>query len=393
MTKEIETDVLIVGGGPTGLALAIGLQQQGIRHMVIEKENVRHGTSRAAVIHAHTLEMLQGLGVTESLVKNGLKLTRFALRDRDRSLISLNFSDLPSAHNYILMIPQDKTEEMLEERLVALGGRLRRGTTATQFIETLDGVATRVITPEGEQTIRARNVVGADGAKSRVREAAGIAFAGGDYGESLILGDARVSGALRREEVNLFLSTEGLVVVAPLPNGAYRIVATLENAPERPGAEIIQAILDARGPRGRCKVEEVIWSSRFRLHHRVASTYRKGPFVLMGDAAHVHSPAGGQGMNTGLVDATVLSDALGRLLKGGESDVVLDQYGALRRPAAQEVMDLAGRLTEIATMDGAFKTTLRNALMSMAGALPPFRKRLELNLSGLSRTRYTKLAA
>lgn len=380
------TDVLIVGAGPTGLALAIALQQAGVRHVIIDKLIQPQNTSRAAVIHAHTLEMLEQLKVSQALTAHGLKLGRFSIRDRDRSLLGLTFDALPSAYSYLLMLPQDVTESVLAERLRALGGGVHRGITASSAKQDAHGATVTLATPDGERTIEARYVVGGDGMHSVVREAAGIEFEGGAYEDSFVLADVRMQWDAGPSEVSLFFSPDGLVVVAPLPGGTYRIVATADPAPEHPNVQDIQRIVDSRGPaKVHNRVEEVVWSSRFRVHHRVAKSYRSGRFFLMGDAAHVHSPAGGQGMNTGLVDAVVLGRLLGDAIAKGLPDSVLDKYEELRRPAAVEVLTLAGRLTHMATVRGAARRTIRNLLLSFVQVFPPARRRLVMNLSGLSR--------
>ena len=173
-----ETDVLIVGAGPTGLALAVTLRQAGIRSLIVDRLAAGQNTSRAAVIHAHTLEVLERLGVTDALERRGLPLTRFVLRDHDKAVLELDFSMLPSRYAQILMIPQDETEAILAERLEALGGSVERGVTATAIESGAGGATVHVETTEGEQAIRARYVVGGDGMHSVVREAAGIAFDG-----------------------------------------------------------------------------------------------------------------------------------------------------------------------------------------------------------------------
>lgn len=380
-----ETDVLIVGAGPTGLALALTLQQAGVRPVIVDRLAAGQNTSRAAVIHAHTLEVLERLGVTEDLERRGLPLTRFALRDHDRALLELDFSTLPSRYAQILMIPQDETEAILADRLASLGGSVARGVTATRIERDAAGAVVHVETPEGPQAIRARYVVGGDGMHSVVREAAGIAFHGESAAGSFVLADVHMDWALSTE-VTLFFSPEGMGVVAPLPANRYRIVAPVEDAPEAPDAAFVQALLDARGPRkSPGRVREVLWSSRFRVHHRVAARYRSGPFFVMGDAAHVHSPAGGQGMNTGLVDAVVLGQLLADVIAGGAPDTTLDLYEEKRRPAAAEVLALADRLTRIATMRSLAGRILRNLVLRLLGASPVFRRKLALNLSGLAR--------
>jgi 2-polyprenyl-6-methoxyphenol hydroxylase-like FAD-dependent oxidoreductase len=161
----------------------------------------------------------------------------------------------------------------------------------------------------------------------------------------------------------------------------HRIVATVDEAPEHPDAAFVQALLDTRGPqRERALVREVLWGSRFRVHHRIADVYRSGRILLAGDAAHVHSPAGGQGMNAGILDAMSLADALVAAL-AGDTDT-LDAYGALRRPVAQQIVALADRLTRMATIRPGLRS-LRNLLLSTVARLPLARRQLAWRLSGL----------
>ncbi|WP_421592964.1 FAD-dependent oxidoreductase [Shinella sp. M27] len=380
-----ETDVLIVGAGPTGLALAVTLQQAGLRPVIVDRLAAGQNTSRAAVIHAHTLEVLERIGVTDELERRGLPLTRFALRDHDKALLELDFSMLPSRYAEVLMIPQDETEAILTERLAVLGGSVARGVTATKVETDAGGATVHLAMEEGEQVIRARYLIGGDGMHSVVREAAGIAFDGEAYAGSFVLADVHMDWGFS-DEVTLLFSPEGMGVVAPLPGGHFRIVAPVEEAPPEPDAAFVQALLDARGPRtvpGR--VRDVIWSSRFRVHHRVASHYRSGPVFVMGDAAHVHSPAGGQGMNTGIVDAVVLGQLLADVLNGKAPETTLDLYEEKRRPAAVEVLALADRLTRMAMVRSVFGRILRNLALRVIGASPVFRRKLALNVSGLAR--------
>ena len=388
-TLPAQTDVLIAGAGPTGLALAVSMQQAGIKHVLVDKLPEGLNTSRAGVIHAHTLEVLESLGVSNELVKRGLKVTDFCIRERDRVLLRLRFNEIPSKYPYVLMLPQDETERILTERLEALGGAVHRNITVVEARRESEQARVRLTTPEGEAVIHAKYVVGGDGMHSTIRTAAGASFEGGTYEESFVLADVRMAWAFNTSEVTMFFSPEGLVVVAPLPGERFRVVATLDEAPERPSREDIQALMDTRGPMSGGKtVTEVLWSSRFRVHHRVADSYRSGPFLLMGDAAHVHSPAGGQGMNTGLVDAVVLGQLLARALQDG-SDSQLDQYQRLRQPAAKEVLALAGRLTSFATIRGAPRRALRNGILSLIGMVPAAQRRFVMNVSGLSRRAFS----
>lgn len=385
--NDMNTDILIVGAGPTGLALATTLKRAGIDCIIVDRLNTGQNTSRAAVIHAHTLEVLDALGVSERLGGEGLKLARFAIRDRSQALVKLRFDRLPSRFAHLLMLPQDRTETILAEALAAAGGTVHRGWTVESLEQVPDGITAVVAFEGGKQTLHARYAVGADGMHSLVRESAGIGFEGTRYEESFVLADVSMRWELGREEVSLFFSPAGLVVVAPLPaTDRYRVVATFEDAPEHPGIADVQALLDARGPQsGAAQVTDVLWSSRFHLHHRVANRYRNGRFLLVGDAAHVHSPAGGQGMNTGLVDACVLGRLLAEVVSGRRDDSYLDRYEALRRPAAKQVLRLAGRLTQMATIKSIPGRIFRNLALWLIDHLPIARRRLEMNLSGLSR--------
>jgi 2-polyprenyl-6-methoxyphenol hydroxylase-like FAD-dependent oxidoreductase len=375
-----DTDVLIVGAGPTGLTLAAALAARKIDSIVIDRQAAGDNTSRAAVVHARTLEVLESLDVTPRLVSRGLQARRFTIRDRDRVLVPVEFGALPTPYPYTLMVSQAVTEAVLLQRLTELGGSVQRPRTLLALQQDGGGVHA---TLDNGLRLRARYVVGADGMHSAVRDLSGIAFEGASYGESFVLADVRLQsdGPLPMHEVILYFSPAGLVVVAPLPDGAFRIVATVDEAPPQPDIAFVQALLDERGAASsRALVTQLVWSSRFKVHHRVAESYRAGRVLLAGDAAHVHSPAGGQGMNAGILDALCLADALAQALAGAAH--ALDAYGQERRPVAQQVVAFADRLTRLATVPRALRG-LRNALLSILAKLPPFRRQLAWRLSGL----------
>lgn len=375
----MDTEVLIVGAGPAGLTLAGTLLSRGTQVTVVDRLVEGANTSRAAAVNARTLEVLEGLDVTRRMVKAGLSAPRFTMRQGERTLVPIDFSVLPTKYPYTLMISQADTEALLAERLVELGGTVIRPKSLVRLVQDRDGVAA---TFDDNDTIRARFVVGADGMNSTVREQAGIGFAGGEYTESFALADVRLSGAAPNDEVILFYAVTGLNVLAPLPGGIHRVVAPTRHTPEKPSAEFVQELLDTRGfGPGRTVVNDVIWGSRFRIHHRVADTYRAGRLLLVGDAAHVHSPAGGQGMNLGIQDAVALADTLHGVLQG-DSHAALDAYSASRRPVAREVLSMTGRLTRLATLPRAARPA-RNSLMRLAATVPAGRNGLAMRLSGL----------
>ncbi|ESZ66579.1 FAD-dependent monooxygenase [Mesorhizobium sp. C120A] len=388
------TEVLIIGAGPTGMALSIALHQAGVDHVLIDKLTQGLQTSRAGVIHAQTLESLEPLGVTQRLSELSVNLDDFAIRDRSRVLLKLDFGKLPSKHPYLMMLPQNVTEQVFAERIAVLGGVIHREVEAVAVAQDSDGARVTVVEQGHEKLISARYVVGADGMQSLVRKSTGIEFDGEAYDGSFVLADVRLDWLVGPAEVSLFFAPAGLVVVAPLPDGSYRVVATMKDAPEKPGTADIQALLDSRGPTTtRARVLDLTWSSRFRVHHRLVRAYRNDRLFLMGDAAHVHSPAGGQGMNTGIIDAVVLGQLLGDVVNGIRSATELDLYEKLRRPAAQEVLDLAGKMTEMALAHNPVKRFVRNLSLSLVNLLPFVKRRIALKLSGLSRASNARLPA
>ncbi|ORW36791.1 pentachlorophenol monooxygenase [Mycobacterium paraense] len=376
-----DTDVLVVGAGPTGLALGASLIARGMRAVLVDRLAEGQNTTRAAAVNARTLEVLEDLDVAPRMVKAGLIAPRFTIRQGRRVLMPVDFSELPTKHPYTLMLSQADTERLLLERLHELGGAVIRPKTLSRLTQDADGVT--AIFDDGE-TIRARYVVGADGMHSTVREHAGIGFTGGEFAESFALADVRLAGEAPRAEVILFYAREGLNVLAPLPGDIFRIVAPVADAPKEPSAEFVQDLLDTRGfGPGELKVTELLWGTRFHIHHRVADSYSAGRLLLAGDAAHVHSPAGGQGMNLGIADAISLGGALAEVLRGG-SDAALDAYAAAQRQRAEQVLKLTGRLTRISTLPRPLRP-IRNSTMLLAARVPGVRRQLAVQLSGLGR--------
>ncbi|MBO2455763.1 FAD-dependent monooxygenase [Actinomadura barringtoniae] len=376
------TDVLIVGAGPVGLTLAATLRQRGVDAVLVDRQAEGANTSRAAVVHARTLEVLETISVSDELVSRGIITPRFTVRDRDRALLTVDFDGLPTSYPYTLMVPQNVTEAVLLDRLHALGGQVHRPYELAEMTQDPNGVTATMSTGE---TIRARYAVGADGMHSKVREQAGIGFTGATYAESFVLADVRMDWDQRPDEVMLYFAPEGLVVVAPLPGGHYRIVATVNEAPEHPTLEDVQALLDSRGPAKRpAKVTEVVWSSRFRVHHRLADHYRADRIFLAGDAAHVHSPAGGQGMNTGIQDAVALGARLSSVLADGKPETDLDSYETDRRPVAAGVVAFTDRMTRVATLGHAPQRKVRNLFLRALNHIPAVHRTMAMRLSELS---------
>jgi 2-polyprenyl-6-methoxyphenol hydroxylase-like FAD-dependent oxidoreductase len=284
------------------------------------------------------------------------------------------------------MVPQDRVEQCLLRHLEQLGGGVARPCELIGFAATASGVEGRVRVEGSTETVKARWLIGCDGMHSTVRDQSGVAFVGGEYEQGFALADVHMDWPLSREEVTLFFSPAGFTVVAPLPDDRFRIVATADHVPDRPSVDFMQTLLDARGPATRPgRIRDIVWSSRFHIHHRVAANPRKGRVLLCGDAAHVHSPAGGQGMNIGIQDAASLAEVFAEARKHAAARLNerLDAWGRARHRVATGVVATTDRMTRMATMKSGIGKALRNAAFAFAGHLPPVRAAVANTLAEL----------
>ena len=336
------------------------------------------------MIHARTLEVLDELGVADRIVAEGVVVPDFTVRDRARTIAHLDFRGLPTRYPFTLMLPQARTEQLLSDALAATGCAVEREVDLVA-LRSEDGGDIAVLR-RGDGTVEEvvpRFLVGADGSRSRVRQERGIAFEGAEYDASFVLADVSLDWSLPPDEVQLFLAAPGLVVVAPLPGARHRIVATMDDAPAGPSVDDVQRLLDERGPGG-AVVRSVVWSSRFRVAHRLASRFRDGAVFLVGDAAHVHSPAGGQGMNLGIQDAAMLGGQLAEVVLGARGDDALDAYERERRAAARRVIVLTDRMTRMATVRHPVLRWARNAAMGVVLSREGVRRALATRIAQLA---------
>lgn len=379
-----KTEVLIVGAGPTGLTLAIELARQEVSFRLIDKDRERATTSRAIGTQARTIEVFQLMGIPANALVPSVRPRAFRLAERERTLARVTLDGPPPGGLGLLSMDESDTERVLERRLQTLGGLTEHGIELTDFRIAGDHVLATLRGPDGESAVQARYLVGTDGANSTVRRRAGIAFIGSAYPERFVLADLDLDWDLPHDEGHIWLGDDGLVAVIPLPGERrYRLIvplpaadAEIEFPSEEAVAERAEALLRARtGVRLR-RIGEPIWASSFRISRRQAERYRQGPVFLAGDAAHVHSPVGGQGMNTGIQDAFNLGWKLALAVKGEAAPGLLDTYEAERHPVAQGVLRGTNIGTRLVLADNPIVRRLRELAVPVVANAAPVRNRL-----------------
>lgn len=352
--------VLIAGAGPTGLTLALWLTGQGVPVRIID-EHAGPGTeSRAMVVHARTLELYRQLGLAERVVKAGHPATHMRFWAEGKPRAALSFGDVGghlTPYPFVLVYPQDRHERLLVERLGELGVAVERNTTLTSFTDTGDRVVAQLRTADGrEEAVATPYLVGCDGARSAVRHQLGTAFEGGTYEHLYYVADVEAQLPGPAGEAQFALDGGDFVAVFPYDDrGLVRLIGTVRD--ERAARADTLRFEDIRQDAIRSlgvRVSKVNWFSTYHVHHRVSSRFRVGRCFLAGDAAHVHSPAGGQGMNTGIADAANLAWKLAAALKGEAGERILDSYEAERQAFARRLVATTDRLFTFITKDGGF---------------------------------------
>ena len=365
-------DVVVVGAGPTGLTLAAQLRRFGIPVRIIDRQLDRVHESRALVMQPRTLEILRGLGIAQKLVDRGNDAVQLRMHFGDR-VVAMRLFDIgleDSVYSFLLFISQAETEAVLGEHLAAAGVQVERGVELLAFTAGADEVTCTLRDQAGRvEEIRTRFLIGCDGAHSTVRRAAGIPFPGGAYPQTFVLADLEVEGELEPDTGHAFLGAEGVLFFFPLGSPATWRMQSLRPPPTsagddrelkacEPSLAELQAICD-RYTGGTLGLRDPVWTTYFRLHHRQATRYRADRVFLAGDAAHVHSPAGAQGMNTGIQDAWNLGWKLALAVRGVALATLLDSYEPERWPVGRFVLRLSDRASRIAISDSRFVGLIR----------------------------------
>lgn len=368
------TDVLIVGAGPTGLALALWLARFGVRLRIIDRNEGPAPFSRALGVHARTLEFYRQLGFADAAIAGGVVAASINLWTHGRRVVSVPFRNPGEGltpYPFVLDFAQDRHERLLIEQLAASGAEVERGTELTALAEDDHGVTATLRGPSGAiEHCRCLYIAGCDGSHSTVRDALGVGFGGGTYAHLFYVADVAGRGPTVDEGIHVDLDESDLLATFDMKgNHHVRLVGTV---PGDPNADVDRTNLTFDDVSQRpitelqLEIDRVNWFSTYRVHHRVADRFRVGRAFLLGDAAHVHSPVGAQGMNTGIGDAVNLAWKLAAVVDGRASPPLLDTYEPERIAFARRLVATTDRAFEIATRTGRLAATVRTKIFPMA---------------------------
>lgn len=359
-----DTEVLIAGAGPTGLVLALRLARAGIRVRIIDKALEPGTTSRALVVHARTLELYRQMGLADLVVEEGTRFVAINLWVRSRHAGRVMLGDMGkglSPFPYMIILPQDRHEVLLIERLRAEGVVVERGVELSDVSETTGGVHVRLKSSNGDEEVcHAAYLAGCDGARSRVREILGVGFPGGTYQHLFYVADVEARGPVLNQELHADLAETDFLAVFPLREpGNARLIGIVRDTARHSGSLTWETVAPTLAGRMGLVVDRVNWFSTYQVHHRVAGGFRRGRAFLLGDAGHIHSPVGGQGMNTGIGDAVNLAWKLADVLRGRAEPSLLETYEPERIAFARRLVATTDRGFVVATSSGRFAGFMR----------------------------------
>lgn len=380
--SRVDTDILIVGAGPVGLFLANECARRGLRWRLVEARSSQSEHSKALAIFPRTMEIFDMAGIAGPFLAKANRVTSVAVMAHGRALAHMRFEPEGSPYSFVAMVPQNDTEQILAEELRRKGGSVEYD-TAFVSAEQQDDFVSVTLDKKGVPAFsRASFVIGCDGAHSAVRHTLKLPLEGGEYDPSFMLADVDTN-EMPADELQLCPSEYGPVAIFPMSATRRRIVATVDQTEgEAPSLEMVKEILAQRAPSG-IEARSLHWSSYFRIHHRHAAKLRIGRMFIAGDAAHIHSPFGGQGMNTGLHDIWNLAWKLDLFLKGHGNELLLDSYGSERLPIIQDVIETTDHLTKVMGTPNKFAQALRDAVIPMVSRLAPFQHAFVKRLSEL----------
>jgi 2-polyprenyl-6-methoxyphenol hydroxylase-like FAD-dependent oxidoreductase len=381
--------VLVVGAGPVGMTMSSELSRYGISVRIVDKAPRRTEQSKALVLWSRTLELLERGARAAPFIDAGFRARAVNIIAGDTLIGHVSMDAVRSPYPFGLILPQSETERLLEEWLGALGISVERQVELASLVNGDDGIEAVLRHPDGrEEAVSAAWLVGCDGAHSTVRHGLGVPFTGETMDSDWMLADVHVQGyPFPDSELSVFWHREGVFVVFPISPGRYRLIADLPSSgvahSPAPTLAQVQAVMERRGPPGMV-ASDPVWLAGFNINGRKVSNYRWGRTFLAGDAAHIHSPAGGQGMNTGMQDAFNLAWKLALVMHGTCGEQVLDSYSPERSAVGDEVLKAAGRLTAVATLRNPLAQAARNLVGHLVLGLSPVRHAVAETVTELS---------
>jgi 2-polyprenyl-6-methoxyphenol hydroxylase-like FAD-dependent oxidoreductase len=379
--------VLVAGAGPVGMTMAATLKRLGVDVRIIDKAPARTDKSKALVVWPRTLELLDIQGCVQGFLDAGIEGHGARFRAGERELLEVRLDSAQSVYRFALLIPQSETERLLEEELARRGVAVERQTELAGFRDDGAGLDCELKRADGAtENARFDYLLGCDGAHSTVRHAIGADFEGSTEPTNWVLADARIDGELAADEITLCLQPDGMLAMFPIVGGRFRVfadvgIALSDHQPD-PTLADMQRLLDERGPPG-LRMHDPVWLSRFRINERKVKDYRKGRVFVAGDAAHVHSPAGGQGMNTGMQDAFNLSWKIAMVLDGRARPALLDSYSPERSAIGEQVLRNATNMTHVALIRNPVLQEIRNLAAGVLGHVPALRQHMVDQLTEL----------
>jgi 2-polyprenyl-6-methoxyphenol hydroxylase-like FAD-dependent oxidoreductase len=378
-----DTDILVVGAGPVGLFVANECARRGIRFRIIEARSTQSQHSKALAIFPRTLEIFDMAGIVDPFLKAANRVTSVSVISNDHALARMHFAPEQSPYRFIAMVPQDVTEQLLVDQLQHRGGRVEYDTSFVTAVQHEDHLRVTLEQNGQRSEATAAYVVGCDGAHSPVRHLLNLPFEGASYQDTFLLADIDTNQELPADELQLCPNAAGPLAIFPMSATRRRVVATVNQTEgEAPSLELVQRLLADRAPRG-IQALALRWSSYFRIHHRHVANLQVGRMFIAGDAAHIHSPFGGQGMNTGLHDVWNLVWKLDLALQGHATAQLLDSYTTERIPVIKQVIETTDRLTKVMGTPSKFAQAVRNAVIPMVSRLAPFQHAFVQRLSEL----------
>lgn len=388
-SKRNDVPVAIVGAGPTGVMLAIELARRGVDVRVLDKQPSPPQETRAIGIHARTLEVFHQLGLIDEFLGSGHRLDGVVVHSKARRNTHVRFGGLDSPYPHMLTLSQEVTQRILDEHLEQLGVAIERGVEVSDLRDVGDGTRVTLGPGNGQpgRAFTADWVIGCDGAHSIVRRCLGVPFDGEDYAQDWLMAEVALEWPLERDHFHIFTYTAAPLVTLPLPSERWRVFFPLVPGRSRegraPDMEEIERLTVLRGPDG-MKLTDPTLLATFRCYRRSTDSMRHGRILLAGDAAHIHSPAGGQGLNTGLHDAFNLGWKLALVARGEAPPALLDTYSAERVPIAAGVLKFTHQLVSIFTVASPRRRWLRDRILPTVMATPRAESRYARCVSQLS---------